>query len=53
MDFGLIGGDGSAAKRAELQRRLGLPERLSTNMLIEILNKMYSRDEFSGFCNNL
>lgn len=53
MDLGLIGGDGSAAKRAELQRRLGLPERLSANMLIEILNKMYDRGEFVTFCNNL
>lgn len=53
MDLGLIGGDGSAAKRAELQRRLGLPERLSANMLIEILNKMYTREDLVTFCNNL
>lgn len=53
LDFGLVGGSGSAAKRAELQRKLGLPERLSANMLLEILNVMYSRDEFVTFCNNL
>lgn len=53
LDLGLIGGEGSAARRAELQRRLGLPARLSANMLLEILNVMYSRDEFVTFCNNL
>ncbi len=46
MDMGLIGGDNSAKMRAELQRQLGLPELLSANMLIEILNVMYTRDEF-------
>lgn len=46
MDMGLIGGDNSAIMRAELQRKLGLPELLSANMLIEILNVMYTRDEF-------
>lgn len=46
FDLGLIGGDNSADRRAELQRRLGLPERLSANMLLEILNVMYSREEF-------
>ncbi len=46
MDLGLIGADGSSEKRAELQKRLGLPERLSANMLLETLNAMYSRDEF-------
>lgn len=44
MDKGLIGGENSAEKRAALQRRLGLPERLSANMLLEILNVMYDRD---------
>ena len=53
LDLGLVGGSGSAAKRAELQRRLGLPERPSANMLLEILNVMYSREEFVTFCNNL
>lgn len=46
MERGLVGGEYSAEKRAELQRSLGLPERLSANMLLEILNVMYSREEF-------
>ncbi len=46
MDMGLIGGENSAIMRAELQRSLGLPELLSANMLIEILNVMYTREGF-------
>lgn len=46
MSMGLIGGENSAKLRAELQRKLGLPERLSANMLLEILNVMYTREEF-------
>lgn len=46
MDMGLVGGEGSAQSRAELQRALGLPELLSANMLLEILNVMYEREEF-------
>lgn len=46
MERGLVGGENSASRRAELQRRLGLPERLSANLLLEILNVMYSREEF-------
>ena len=46
MELGLVGAENSAQRRAELQKRLGLPERLSANMFIEILNVMYSREEF-------
>lgn len=53
LDLGFVGGEGSAERRAELQRRLGLPARLSANMLIEILNVMYTRGEFVTSCKNL
>lgn len=53
LDLGLVGGEGSAAKRADLQKKLGLPARLSANMLLEILNVMYTREDFVTFCNNL
>lgn len=46
MERGLVGGENSAEKRTKLQRSLGLPVRLSANMLMEILNVMYSREEF-------
>lgn len=53
LDLGLVGGENSAVRRAELQRRLGLPQRLSANMLLEILNVSYTRESFVIFCNNL
>lgn len=48
VELGLSGGENSAAARAALQKKLGLPERLSANLLLEILNVMYSREEFFG-----
>lgn len=46
MEAGLIGGENSARRRRELQQRLGLPSILSVSLLTELLNKMYSREEF-------
>lgn len=46
FDLGLIGAENSAQRRAALQRSLGLPERLSANMLLEMLNVMYTRERF-------
>jgi len=43
---GLYGGDDSAQKRRALQRSLELPERLSTNGLLDVLNILYTRDDF-------
>lgn len=48
-ELGLTGGENSAAARAALQKRLKLPEKLSTNLLLEILNVMFSREEFLNF----
>lgn len=44
--LGLSGKADSAQKRKALQRRLGLPERLSANGLLEVINALYSREEF-------
>lgn len=46
VELGLSGAANSAAARVALQKRLGLPERLSANLLLEIINVMYSREEF-------
>lgn len=46
MELGYIGAENSAGRRRELQRRLGLPERLSANMLLELLNVNYTLEEF-------
>ena len=43
---GLSGGAGSAQKRRDLLKRLDLPERLSTRGLLDVLNILFSRDEF-------
>ncbi|MGN0650636.1 MAG: toprim domain-containing protein [Oscillospiraceae bacterium] len=46
MEAGLIGAENSAQRRKELQQRLGLPAILSVSLLTELLNTMYSREEF-------
>lgn len=43
---GLSGGEGSAEKRRLLQKELSLPERLSPNGLLQILNATMTREEF-------
>ena len=47
MDKGLVG-DGSAARRAALNQKLELPEHLSANALLEVLNLLYTKNEFSA-----
>ena len=47
-DDGLIGQDNSAEKRRILLKELGLPEKLSTNGLIEILNSAYTFEEYQN-----
>ena len=46
--LGLSGGRDSAARRKKLQRVLGLPENLSANALLEAINSLYTREEFSA-----
>ena len=43
---GLSGGEGSAEKRRELLKKLDLPERLTANGLLDVLNALMSREEF-------
>ena len=45
MELGLSGGKDSAAKRLELLKKLGLPERMSANAMLQSLNVLYSKDE--------
>lgn len=47
LEKGLIG-PGSAARRAELQQRLGLPARLTANGLLEALDLLLTRAEFDA-----
>lgn len=45
FDLSLSGGPGSAELRRKVQVRLGLPERLSANGLVQALDALYGRDE--------
>jgi ribonuclease M5 len=45
-DLGLSGRDGSAERRAGLLQKLGLPERLTPNSLLDVLNALFTREEF-------
>lgn len=47
FDLGLTGGPDSAQKRRALQKALGLPERLSANGLLQAVNALYGREEFT------
>lgn len=47
-DDGFIGKDGSGKKRKKLLKLLSLPEILSVNGLLEVLNSMYSREEYEN-----
>ena len=51
-ELGLVGGVNSAQKRQKLQRALGLPEKLSANRLLEILNIAVSPDELAAALKN-
>ena len=43
---GLSGGADSARKRRELLKSLDLPQRMSANGLLEVLNILYTREDF-------
>ena len=45
MELGLSGGANSGDKRALLQKKLGFPEKMSSNALLQALNLLYSLDE--------
>ena len=53
FDLGLVGGENSAEKRHLLQKALGLPEKLSANRLLEILNAAVSLEEFTAAVNSV
>lgn len=52
-ELGLSGGAQSAVRRAELMRRLELPEHLSANALVTVLASLYSREELYRLCASL
>jgi len=46
--MGLSGGAGSAGKRTQLIKALDLPERLSADALLDVLNALYTKEEFES-----
>ena len=50
---GLSGGPDSARRRAELLRRLDLPEHLSANALPELLSRLMEREDFLALAKDL
>ena len=53
MLLGLSGGANSAAMRLKLQRKLGFPEHMSANALLQALNLLFHRDELETIVNEL
>lgn len=51
--LGLSGGPGSGEKRKRLQARLGLPERLSANGLLQALNGLYTKAQVEKLAEEL
>ena len=49
FEAGLTGGQNSAEKRKEVLKKLDMPQLLTTNSMLEILNTMMSREEFMSF----
>lgn len=53
MEMGLSGGPDSAAKRLALLKKLGLPEHMSANAMLQALNLLYNREELSTIVGSL
>ena len=53
VDLGLSGGSGSADRRLSLMKRLGLPEHMSANALLQALNLLYDLDSLTEIVNTL
>ena len=53
MALGLSGGVGSSEKRLVLLKKLGLPERMSPNAMLQALNLLYSLEEMTKIMETL
>lgn len=49
FEAGLTGGHNSSEKRKAILKKLDMPQLLTTNSMLEILNTMMSREEFMRF----
>ena len=46
VEFGFSGGANASEKRKKLQKHLNLPEHMSANALLDVLNILYTKEEF-------
>jgi len=53
MELGLSGGADAAAKRLSLLKKLGLPEHMSANAMLQALNLLYSLEELNELVKEL
>ena len=53
MRLGLSGGQDASAKRLLLIKKLGLPEHLSSNALLQAVNMLYTSEEFERIVEQL
>lgn len=53
VDLGLSGGQGSAERRLMLLNKLGFPERMSPNAMLQSLNLLYNLDELKEIMQTL
>ena len=51
-ELGLTGTPDSTVRRAALLKKLGLPERMTTNAMLEALNILYDREELTALCSD-
>ncbi len=50
---GLSGNSGSSERRGALLKKLQLPEKISTNMMLDVLNDLYGYDEYKKMTQEL
>lgn len=51
MDLGLSGGVDASTKRLALLKKLGFPERMSANAMLQALNLLYTLEELTAIMN--
>ena len=52
MELGLSGGPGSSEKRHALMKKLGFPEHMSANALLQALNLLYTPEQLRNILEN-
>lgn len=51
--LGLSGGENSRTLRAEISKKLGLPSKLSSNMLLDVINRLLTYDELCSLVDEI